>query len=59
MLFKKNSINLRDENFLTDKIKTKIVTRAINLNTFFENVFRTSAKTSHYYIIITTELLRQ
>ena len=59
MLFKKNSINFRNESFLTNKTKTKIVTRAINLNIFRENVFKTNIKINLHYITITTKLLRQ
>ena len=44
MLFKKNSTNLRDENFLTNKIKAKIATRATSLNIFLENIYKTNIK---------------
>ena len=57
MSFKKDSKNLRNENFLTDKTKTKIVTRATSSNTFHENVFKTNIKINHYHITITAKRL--
>ena len=58
MLLKKNTLNLRNENFLINKTRTKIVTRATNLNIFLENVFKTNTKLSHYYTIIKTKSLQ-
>ena len=58
MLFRKGSANSRDESFLINKTEIKIAIRAINSNTSFENVLRTSIKTNSHHIIITTKSLR-
>ena len=55
----KNTLNLRDENFLINKTRAKIVTRAANLSISFKNVFRISIKLSHHYTTIKTKSLRQ
>ena len=59
MSLKKNSVNLRDESFLTSKIKARIAIRAANSNTFLENVLRTSTRTSLHHMTITAKSLRQ
>ena len=59
MLLKRNSVNFKDENFLTGKTEAKIVISAANLNIFLENVFKTSTKTSHHHMTITAKSLRQ
>ena len=58
MSLKENSADSRDGNFLTGKIRAKIVTSATNLNTFLENVFKTSTKINHHYTTLTIKLLR-
>ena len=58
MLFRKDSAKLRDENFLINKIKAKIVIRAASLNTVFENIFKTNIKISHHYMTIMTKSLQ-
>ena len=59
MSLRKNSANLRDEDFLTNKTETRNVIRATNLSIFLVNVFKTNTKTNSRYIIITSKLLRQ
>ena len=59
MSFREESTDFRDENLLTDKTETKIVTFVTSLNTFLENVFRTNTKTSHYHTTIMIKSLRQ
>ena len=58
MSLKENSANLRDENLLTGKTEVRIVTSAINLNIFFENVFRINARINHYRTTIIIKLLQ-
>ena len=57
MSLKKSSANLRDESFLTDKIRAKIITRATNSNTSLKNVFKTDTRINHHHTIITTKSL--
>ena len=59
MSLKRNSINLRDENSLINKIETENFIRATSSNIFYKNVFKTNTKTNYFYTTITTELLRQ
>ena len=59
MSLKKDSANLRNENFSTNRTETKIAIRVTSLNTSRENVLRTSTKINSYHTTITTKLLRQ
>ena len=59
MSLKKDSANLRNESLLTNKTEVRIAIRAANSDIFFENVFRTSTRTSSHHMTITAKSLRQ
>ena len=59
MSLKRDSANLRDEDFLINKTEARNVIRAANSNTFFEIALKISIKTSFYYMTITAKSLRQ
>ena len=58
MSLKRDSANLRDEDFLINKTEAKNVIRAANLSISFENAFRTNTKASFHHITITAKSLR-
>ena len=58
MLLKRNSVNIQNENFLTNKTRTKIIIYVTSLNISRENVLKINIKTNHYYTTITAKSLR-
>ena len=59
MSLKKDSANLRDESFLTNKTEARIAICAANLNISFKNVLRTNTKTNSHHTTITAKSLLQ